>query len=236
MLGLKVDAPFYREIKLLPALLQNFHRLGIADSSKLVGDHVVQPVKQALIHKGVEKFHLLGALFQHGVDDILDHGLCHVHIVVQIGKSHFRLDHPELRRVALGIGDLGTESGAEGVHIAEGHGKVFAVELTGDSETGGLAEKVLAVVHGAVLFPGRVIQIQGGDTEHLPRALTVGAGDDGGVDIHKALALEKVMHGLCRHASHTKYRGEQVGAGTKMLDRPEKFHTVALFLQGIVRR
>ena len=44
------------------------------------------------------------------------------------------------------------------------------------------------------------------------------------------------MHSLSRHASHTKYRGEQVGAGAQMLDRPEKFHTVALFLQRIVRR
>ena len=43
------------------------------------------------------------------------------------------------------------------------------------------------------------------------------------------------MHRLGGHAAHPEHGGEQVGAGTKMLDGPQKFHAVALLLQGVIR-
>ena len=96
-----------------------------------------------------------------------DHGLGIVHIVAQIGKGHLGLDHPELGGVALGVGLLRPEGGAEGVHVAEGHGEVLGVELAGHGEAGPLAEEVLGVVHGAVGILGHVLQVQGGHLEHL---------------------------------------------------------------------
>ena len=36
--------------------------------------------------EGVEKGHLVGALLHHAVDDVLDHGLGHVHVVAQVGN------------------------------------------------------------------------------------------------------------------------------------------------------
>ena len=202
MLGLQVDAPLHGEVELPAALLQNLHGLGVAHPAKLIGHHVVQPIQQPLVHKAVEKLHLLGAALQHPVDDILHHGLGHVHIILQVAEGHLRLDHPELGGVALGIGDLRSEGGAEGVHIPEGHGKVLRVQLAGNGQVRGFAEKVLGEVHLAVLGAGRVAGIQGGHPEHLAGALGVRAGDDGGVDIDKAPALEELMHGLCCHAAH----------------------------------
>ena len=62
--------------------------------------------------------------------------------------------------MALGVGIFRPEGGAEGVHIAEGHGEVLTVELAGHRQVGPLAEEVLGVVHGAVLRSGHVLQIQ----------------------------------------------------------------------------
>ena len=107
----------------------------------------MQAVKQPLVHEGIEEGHVLGAALERAVDDILDHGLGGIHVVVEVGEGHLGLDHPELGCVALGVAYLGAEGGAEGVHVAEGHGEVFGVELAGDCEVGGLAEKVL-VPHG----------------------------------------------------------------------------------------
>ncbi len=44
------------------------------------------------------------------------------------------------------------------------------------------------------------------------------------------------MHRLGRHAADPEGGGEEIGAGAQMLDRPQEFHAVALFLQGIIRR
>ena len=181
MLGLQIYAPLHREVELLSGFFQNIHGLGVAYTAEVVIHHVMQPLQQALVHEGVEELHLHGAALQHTVDDILHHGLGGIHIVVQVGKGHLRLYHPEFGGMALGIAHLRPEGGSEGIHVTKGHGKVLRIQLAGDGEAGDLAEKVLTVVHGAVLFPGQVIQIQGSDSEHLPGALTVGAGDDRGL-------------------------------------------------------
>ena len=236
MLGLQVDAPFDRIVELLAALFEDVDRLGIADAAEIVRHDVVQPLEQALVDESVEELHLLRAAFEHRVDDVLDHRLGRVHIVIEIGKGHLRLDHPEFGRVALGIGDLGAEGGAEGVDVAEGEGKVLGVELAGDREVRGLAEEVLAVVHRAVFFQRQVVEIQRRHAEHLARALGVGAGDDRRLGIDEAAALEKFMHGPRRDAAHAEDRGKQVRTRAQMLDRAQKFDAVALFLQRIVRR
>ena len=195
---------------------------------------MLQTLLQPLVHEAVEEVDLLGAALQHPADDELDHGLGHVHVARQIAEGHLRLDHPELSGVALGVGVLGTEGGAEGIHIAEGHGEVLGVQLAGHGQAGLLAEEVLAVIHLAVLGLGHVLQIQGGHLEHLASALAVAAGDDGGLDVHKAVALEELVHRHGRHGADAEGGGEQVGAGPQMLDGTQELHAVALLLQGIV--
>ena len=136
--------------------------------------------------------------------------------------------------MALGVADLGAEGGAEGVHVAEGHGKVLGVELAGDGEAGGLAEEVLAEIDAAVFLQRGVLGIKGGDAEHLARALAVGAGDEGCMHVDEAALLEKLVHRLGRHGTHAEGGGEEIGARSEVLDGAQKLHAVALLLQGIV--
>ena len=136
--------------------------------------------------------------------------------------------------MALGVRYLGAEGRAEGVHIAEGHGEVFAVELAGNGQVRALAEEVLGEIDLAVLGAGKVIKVEGRDPEHLACTLAVRARDDGRVDIDKATLLEELMHRLCRYAAHSEHCRKQVGAGTQVLNGAQKLHTVALFLQGVV--
>ena len=236
MLGLKIDAPLDGVLELSAAVLEYLDRLGVAHAAEVVADDVMQSLKQALIDKGVEELHLLRAALHGAVDDILDHRLGGVHIIVEVDKGHLRLDHPELGGVALGIGDLGAEGGAEGIDITESHGEVLGIELAGDGQARRLAEEVLAVVNSAVLLEGEVVEIERGDAEHLTRALAVGAGDDGGVDVHEAALLEKLMHCLRRDAADAESGGEEIGARSEVLDSAQELHAVALLLEGIVRR
>ena len=195
---------------------------------------MLQALHQPLVHEGVEKGHLVGALLHHAVDDVLDHGLGHVHVVAQVGKGHLRLDHPELGGMALGVGVLRPEGGTEGIHAAEGHGKVLRVELAGHGKAGALAEEILGKVNAAVLAFRRVPNIQGGHLEHLPRALAVAGGDDGRVDVDEAPLLEKAVDGVGGHRAHPECGGKQVRAGAQVLDGAQILHTMALFLQGIL--
>ena len=136
--------------------------------------------------------------------------------------------------MALGVGVFRPEGGAEGVHVAEGHGEVLAVELAGDGEAGPLAEEVLGIVHGAVGIFGHVVQVQGGHLEHLARPFAVAGGDDGGVDIDEAPVLEEAVDGVSGHGAHPEGGGEQVGPGPQVLDGAQILHSVALFLKGVV--
>ena len=234
VLGLQIAAPVDLKVKLVVVFLQDLHRVGVAHTGEVGGGHVLQALLEALVHEGVEEVDLIGALVQHIADDILDHRLGVVHVVVQVGKGHLGLDHPELGGVTLGVGLLSTEGGAKGVHVAEGHGEVLTVELARHGEVGPLAEEVLGVVHGAVLILGHVLQVQSGHLEHLTGALAVAGGDDGGVDVDKALVLEEAVDGVGRSGADPEGGGEQVGPGTQVLDGAQELHAVALLLQGIV--
>ena len=235
MLRLEVGTPVYLEVELVIVLLQDLHRFGIADPAEVGGHHVGQAFLEPLIHEAVEEVDLVGAALQHPADDVLDHGLGHIHIPRQIGKGHLRLDHPELGGVALGVGILRPEGGTEGIHVTKGHGEVLGIQLAGHGEAGLFAEEVLAVIHLPVFGPGNVVEIQRRHLKHLAGAFAVGAGDDGSVDIYEATALEELVDGVGCYAADPEGSGEQVGAGPQMLDGPQELHAVALFLQRIVR-
>ena len=191
---------------------------------------MLETLKKALVDKAVEKREIVRAALHHAANDVLDHRFRHFHVAVEVAERHLRLDHPELGGVARGVGILGAERGAERVNVAERHSEVLGVELAGDGQARLLAEKVLAVIDLAVGRSRRVLQIQRRDREHLTRALTVRAGDDGGVDIDKAAALEELVHGVGRRASHAERRGEEVRARAQMLNGAQIFDAVALFL------
>ena len=138
--------------------------------------------------------------------------------------------------MALGVGVLRTEGGAEGIHIAEGHGEILRIQLAGHRQAGFLTEEVLGVIHLPVLGLGDVVQVEGGHLEHLAGTLAVAACNDGGLYIDEAPALEELMHRVGRHGADAERGGKQVGAGTEVLDGAQELHAVALLLQGVIRR
>ena len=234
MLGLQVAAPVDRVLKLCVMLLQNLHGIGIGNVTKIGVQHMVQPLQQTLIDKGVEEVHFLRSMLQNVGDDVLDHILGQMHIVFQISKGDFRFDHPEFSGVPGGVGILCPEGGAKGVDVTESHGIGFTVQLAGNRQIGGLAKEILAEVHLAILGFGNVVQVQGGHLEHFTGALTVGTGNEGRMDIDEIPLLEELVDGICSQGPYTKYSLEHIGTGTQMGHGAQKFHRVALFLHGIV--
>ncbi len=235
VLRLEVAPPLHLVVKLFVVLFQQLNGLSVAHPGKVGGGHVPEPLHQPLVHKGVEEGHLVGALVHHGVDDVLNHGLGHVHVVTKVGERHLGLNHPELGGVALGIGVLRPECGPKGIYASESHGEILRVELAGHGEVGMLAEEILGEVNGAVLFFRRVAEIQGGHLEHLAGPFAIAGGNDGGVNVDEAPVLEEAVDGVGSHAAHPEGGGEQVGAGTQVLDGAQVLHAVALLLQGVVR-
>lgn len=176
VLGLEVDAPLDRVLELVAGRLgvrQDLDGVRVGDAREVACGDVLQALLQALVHELVEHVELIRAVLHHVVDDVLEHLLGHIHLALEIAERHLGLDHPELRRVATGVGVLRAERGAERVDVAEAHGEVLCLELAGDGEVGLLAEEVLAVVDLAVLGKGRVGRVDRGDAEHLSGALGI---------------------------------------------------------------
>ena len=133
------------------------------------------------------------------------------------------------------VGRLGAEGGAEGVDVAEGHGEDLGVELAGHRQRHGLAEEVLAEIGLALIRQRAGVGIDGGDAEHLARALGVAAGDQRGVHVQVALVVEEAVDGLGRHGAHPEGALEQVGPGPEVLDGAQVLQRVALLLERVVR-
>ena len=129
---------------------------------------------------------------------------------------------------------LRTESGAEGVHLAKGHGHGLGLQLAGNGQVDGLLKEVLAVIHGAVLVLGHVLQVQRGDLEHLTGTFAVGSGQQGRVGVDEAVLLEELVDGVGSHAAHAECGVEGVGAGAQGGHGAQILHAHLLFLQGVL--
>ena len=167
-------------------------------------------------------------------DDVADHIPCERHIVVEVGKGDLRLDHPEFRSVARGVGILRAEGGTEGVDVAERHSVGLTLELSRDGEVRALAEEVLRKIDVSVLGAGQVLEIQRGDAEHLASALTVGARDQGRVHIDEAAGMEEIVNGEGDLAAHAEDGGEKIRPRAKICLLPQEFHGMPFRLEGII--
>ena len=238
MLALQILAPEnILIVEFSGVLFENFDCLSVRQPDKLVLQDVFEPLFESVIHKFVEEFQLVRAAFANVRDDGFHHRFRDVHIPVQIAESHFRLDHPEFRRMTGSVGFFTAESGAEGIDVRKRHGERLAVQLSGTGDGRFLAEKVLFVIDAlAVPGFGQPVQIERGHLEHTARALAVAARDDGGMHIDKPAVVEKFMNGKRRFAADPEHRGKEIGAGAEMRNDAQKFHRVPLFLQGIIGR
>mgnify|MGYP001646557849 CR=1 FL=1 len=236
VLGLEISAPVDLVVELVVVLLEQLHRVGVGDAAEVAAGDMLQTLDESLIDEAVEEREVVGAALHDGGNDVFYHRLHDLKVAVEVAERHLRLDHPELGGVARGVGILGAEGGTEGVDVAESHGEVLGVELAGDGQAGLLAEEVLRIIDLAILGLGDVLEVERRDLEHLARALAVGAGDDGGVDVGEAAALKELMHREGRGGAHAEGRVEKVRARAEMLDGAQELDAVALLLQGIVRR
>ena len=133
-----------------------------------------------------------------------------------------------------GVGVFRTEGRTKGIDVLKGHGKGFAIELTGYSQVGGLAVEVLREVYLTIFGLGHVIQVQGGNLEHLTGTLTVRAGNQRGVHIYKVPVLEELVNGHSSQAAHTEYCLKGVGARAQMGNGAQKFHCMTFGLQRVI--
>jgi energy-coupling factor transporter ATP-binding protein EcfA2 len=123
--------------------IKKLHGLRIGDAGKVGIDHIVQALQQPLIHKTVKEIHLLRRVLKHIADDILEHAFRQYHIILQIGKSDLRLDHPELGRMAGRIGVFRPEGRPEGIDVFKRHRIRLYIQLTADRQVCGFSEEIL---------------------------------------------------------------------------------------------
>ena len=234
MLGLKVAAPVHGIFEFRAGLFEQLHGLGIRYAGKVVFNNVCKPVKQSLVNKAVEELQLVRAALHNGSYYVFYHCLGNFHVSGQVAEGHFRLYHPELRRMARREGIFRPERGAEGIYIAESHCKRFAVKLSAHGQISFPAEEILAVVNLAVLGLGQVIHVKRCHAEHFARAFAVARGDERGMHIKEAALVKEAVYGLRHNAAHPECRLEHVRAGPKVLNGAKVFKAVPFFLKGIV--
>ena len=233
VLALEIRSPLDRKLEAAAALLQDRNGLRVRDPLEGRADHVFQGLEHGRVDAVVEEAEVLGTAVEDALEDLLQEDLDQRHLAVQIAEGHLRLDHPELGQVPTGVRVLRAEGGAEGVDVDEGQGGDLRLELARHGEVGLATEEVPAPVHSPILS-GRLEGIQGGDSEHLTRALGVRQGDHGGVQQQEAALLEEVVDGARCRVAHPHHRSDGVGAGTQVGDGAKELEAVALLLKGVV--
>ena len=74
-----------------------------------------------------KQIQIVGTIFHNIFNKITHKILSQIHIISQIGKRHFRLNHPKLGGVALCVRVFSTESRTESINIAQSASIHFAV-------------------------------------------------------------------------------------------------------------
>ncbi len=228
MFALQIDAPGNGVIKCFAALEQDIHGFRIGTAHKRRFLHMLQAFPQPLVYKTGQEFHFFRAVCQGIADEKTDKLFRHVHVSIQVAECHFRLHHPEFRRMARSIGVLRPERGAKGINVAQGARERFPFQLAAYREVGRLAEEIPGGVTGS-----SVSHIQSRHAEHFSGPFAVTGGNNGSADPGKIPFLEKAVDGEGQPAAHAEHGSKQVGAGAQMGDGTQKLRRMPLFLQGI---
>ena len=211
-----------------------FHRLAEDRDGLVVGDpgagggqQRLQLLDQAAAAELIQEFQLIRAFFKDGFHNRLQEILLQIHQLVQVAEGDFRLDHPELGRMGLGVAVFSAEGGPEGIDLREGHGEGFTLQLAGNGQGSLLAEEVLFPLSGLLLRQGR-------NGEGVAGALRVIAGNQGRMDVNIAPVLEIGVDGHSRHGTYAENSLEQTGPRAEIGDLPQEFHRVTLGLERII--
>ena len=165
---------------------------------------MLQSLNQSLINKLVEKCHFFRSILQHIVDNIFEHALSKHHVIFQICKGNFRLNHPELRSMACRVGILCAEGRSKGVDIFERHRIGLTVELTTYRKIRRLIKEILTVIDLSICHR-KVVQIQCCDLEHLTCAFTVASRNQWCMNIYEISLLKELVNRVCTERAHSEY-------------------------------
>ena len=161
-----------------------------------------------------------------------------IHTVVDISESDFRLYHPELREMFLGVTDLCSESGTEGIYIGQSTTIVFNSQLSTDREISWFFKEFFFIVDLSFFFIHRyfidILIENSGDLEHTASTFTVAGGDQRSVDIEEASGLIEGMGGHDETVSDSGHCAYQIGSRPQMRDLPQSLRLVEFGRQGIL--
>ena len=124
-------------------LFKDFNCFCISNSCEIRIYNVVQTVDQSFVYERIEEIHLFRSVFHHIADNIFQHVFCKDHVIFQICKCDFRLDHPELGGMTCGVGILRTECRSECVNVAECLCISLSVQLSAYGKVCLLSEEIL---------------------------------------------------------------------------------------------
>ena len=234
MLCLQVTTPADGVFERASGLLQQLDRIGVINTPEVAVDDLRQLADNAFFRPLVKESHLVGAVFQHAADDGFDEILRNADDVVDIRKADLRLNLPEFCGMAGGVGMLGAEGGTECVDASQPHGSHLTLQLGRDGQSRLATEEVL----GEILLLGFGIGCPRlcGHAEHLTRPLAVRSGNDGGMNVAVAVAVEVLMHRLCQLIAHGEHCLKRACTHAQVRDGAQILQRVALFLQREVRR
>ena len=228
MLGGEIHAPVNRVLKLLAAVFQDSDGIGVIHLSKISGDETLQTVDSVFVYALGEELHVIRTLFQYRLEDVLEHRFRQTSNIVQAREGDFRLQHPELRQVAAGVGVFGAEGWAEGVDFRQCAGIGLAVQLAGYGQERLFTKEVFIEVDFALIVTRQVFQIQRRHAEHFAGAFGIGSGDQRGGNPEEALFVEESVQRLRQGMTHASYRANQVGARTQVRYFTQILDAVAL--------
>src|SRR4051794_28755217 len=121
MRGTKIFAP--RNSDASP--FKNLNRFVVRDTRK-------RPTNRFQLGKiSFEDFQLWSSPRKNGLNNVLNELLSKKHILIQISKSDFRLNHPKLGQMFSSFGFFSTKSRAKNIDLTEGHCTHFTIKLPG---------------------------------------------------------------------------------------------------------
>src|SRR5262249_11775278 len=130
---LKIQAPTHWILKRLSRFLEQRYGFRVGQSFEISVNNAFQSRTNLFVHPLPEKIHFIRTLLDRVAEEKLQKVFRKVHIVLELGPCHFRLDHPKLRGVPAGVGVFGSERWTEGIDVPKSRCQQLRFELAGNS-------------------------------------------------------------------------------------------------------
>ena len=119
MFTLQVTSPLHWKLEICTRLFQDAYCLGVGESLKFMAQHEMQTRQQLLIKHVIEELQIISAMLKRVIGKILEHLFRQIHVIVDIVKGHFWLDHPKFSKVTRCITILRTECRAKRINLSQ---------------------------------------------------------------------------------------------------------------------